>query len=200
MINKLTIKNLQGFTLIETLLAVLLLATAIAGPLTIASKGLSAALVAKDQISAFYLAQDAMEQVRFIRDSNTLGGGDWLTGAGAASGIDLTPCVSADGNAACQLDSLGVFPAAPTACPGGICEFMRYDSGNNSFNYHNAATAPYTPQRYLRTISIKTPACNAGGGVCNTEEAVVTIQVTWSDLAGVTHMAIRVRENLLKWQ
>ena len=53
-------KIARGFTLIETLIAVLILTTAIAGPLTIASKGLTATLVAKDQISAFYLAQDAV--------------------------------------------------------------------------------------------------------------------------------------------
>src|SRR3989344_3852661 len=69
MINK--IKN-RGFTLIETLIAVLLLSVAITGPLTIASKGLTATLVAKDQFIAFYLAQDAVEYVRYVRDSNCL--------------------------------------------------------------------------------------------------------------------------------
>src|SRR5579864_4923963 len=109
MINKkhLTVK---GFTLMETLVAVLLLSIAIAGPLTIASKGIQATTLAKDQDSAFYLAQDAIEYVRWARDTNTLGNTNWLEGT-----INLTPCVSTDGSASCQIDTL---KSTISACNG----------------------------------------------------------------------------------
>lgn len=187
MINK--VKQPQGFTLIETLVAVLLLVTAIAGPLTIASKGLTATLVAKDQFIGFYLAQDAMEHIRFVRDSNTLSGGDWLTGDGSASGINLSACISADGTATCYLDSLSTHPASPTSC-SGTCPTMRFDPTNIYFNYNSGLTS--TPQRFVRTISIQNDGVS--------DEATVTITVSWTDIAGVTRVPITVRENIFSWQ
>lgn len=190
-IAKLKLKNsARGFTLIETLVAVLLLATAVAGPLTIASKGLTATLVAKDQFIGFYLAQDAMEYIRFVRDSNTLGGGDWLTGAGASAGINLSACVSADGATTCYLDSLSTHPASPTTC-SGTCPTLRFDSANKIFNYSSSNSL--TPQRFVRTISIKNDPASL-------HEATVTVSVTWSDIAGVTRAPLVVRENIFDWQ
>src|SRR3989344_2234390 len=99
--------NMKGFTLIETLIAVLLLSTAITGPLTIASKGLTVTLVAKDQFIAFYLAQDAMEQVRFLRDSACLAAGGGPTGCPEAAWLSsLNNCLASVSPDGCYLDSL----------------------------------------------------------------------------------------------
>ena len=53
-----------GFTLIESLVAISILLLSISAPLTIASKGLASSFFARDQITAFYLAQDAVEYIR----------------------------------------------------------------------------------------------------------------------------------------
>ena len=188
----------RGFTLIETMVAVLLLASAIAGPLTIAAKGLTAALVAKNQITAFYLAQDAMEQVRFLRDSACLAAGS--SPNGCASNVwlsSLASCVSVDGTASCKLDSLGNSPTSPTACDGANCsaatDVLRFDTNNNSFNYNPAASV--TVQHFIRVIHIKNDPTGT-----TPDEAVVTVQVSWNDVSGVTHAPITVRENLFRWQ
>ncbi len=199
MINKI-IKKIQtsrGFTLIETLLAVLLLATAIAGPLTIASKGLTSTLIAKNQFTAFYLAQDAMEQVRFLRDSACLaaGGsecpsGTWLSG--------LPNCVSTDGSATCYLDSLASNPTSPQSC-GGTCPVMRYDTANGYFNYNadvNNLNLIDTPQQFIRTVKVVNDPNPSGP---SPDEAVVTVTVSWSDNPTVTH-SITVLENIFRWQ
>ncbi len=189
MINKLKIN--QGFTLIETLVAVLILVSAIMGPLTIASRGLSTALVAKDQTTAYYLAQDAVEYVRFARDTNRLKGFNWLTGNSALPSAVLTPCVSADGSAECYFDSLANSPAQPTVCEDATCSQhpLYYDPSNYYFNYNtnNLKTV------FTRTVSIQTPV----GG--NTDEASLTVTVSWSDLPGLTH-TITVREDIFNWQ
>ena len=183
----------QGFTLIETLIAVLLLAMSIAGPLTIASKGLTSTLVAKDQFIGFYLAQDAIEQVRFLRDSACLASGGGPTGcpvSGANGWLSgLNNCLTSVNPDGCYLDSLATNPTSPTACTGGVCETMRYDTTNHVFNYNQAV--PLTPQRFIRTIKITntTP-----------DEAVVTVEVNWSDRAGITRVPIKVRENIFRWQ
>src|SRR6266404_2318694 len=101
-------KNMKGFTLIETLVAVLLLSIAIVGPMTIAQKGLQTALIAKDQSTAFNLAQDAVEFIRFARDTNCLvtsvgacPAANWLNGNGGGTTINLGNCISTTGTTAC---------------------------------------------------------------------------------------------------
>lgn len=177
-----TYRAQQGFTLIETLVAVLLLTTAIAGPLTIASRGLLASTVARDQVIAFYLAQDAIEHIRFLRDTNKLSSAEWLN--------TLTPCVSADGSATCYFDSLSTNPSSPTAC-SGTCEVMRFDSTNGYYNYNSSNTL--TPQRFIRTVSIKTPVGT------NNSEAAISVTMSWESSNGATR-TVTVRENIVDWQ
>lgn len=187
------INSMKGFTLVETLVAVLMLSLSIAGPLTIASKGLNATVVAKDQFISFYLAQDAMEYVRFLRDTACLTAGGGANGCPSASWLSsLTPCVSTDGSAACYFDSLGTNPSVTTACTG-TCPVMAYDSTNKVFNYN--VTAQNTPQQFIRTVTIKNDPAGS-----SPDEALVTVTVSWSDIAGVTHAPITIRESIFRWQ
>ena len=85
---------LTGFTLVETLVAVAVLTAAIAGPMTLVQKSLSSARYAKDQTIANYLAGEAIEYVRSLRDENIYKGSSyWLSGLGECKdqvcGIDL---------------------------------------------------------------------------------------------------------------
>ncbi len=73
-------ENSKGFTIVETLVAIAILMIAIAGPLTIAQKGLMASVYARDQSVATFLAQDAMEFVKNYRDNNIKQGRGWLAG------------------------------------------------------------------------------------------------------------------------
>lgn len=189
MINKL--KN-RGFTLIETLLAVLLLTTAIAGPLTIASKGLSSAVIAKDQITAFYLAQDAIEHVRFVRDSACLATAPNATGCPVAAWLStLADCTSDDGSKKCTIDSV---QNSVTLCPAGVCPVLKYDTANTFFTYApEGPNTTETPQQFIRSVSITNTAATP-------DEAVVTVTVSWQNIAGITHPPIVVRENIFRWQ
>jgi len=58
-----------GFTLIETLVAITLLVLAITGPLQIASNALFASFHARDEITAYYLAVEAIEYIKYSRDT-----------------------------------------------------------------------------------------------------------------------------------
>ena len=167
--------------------------------MTIAQKGLSASLTSKDQNTAFNLAQDAVEYVRFARDTNCLASGPGGCPATGATNwlkntVDLTPCVSVDitqpGSAACYLDS---YANTVTACASGVCATpINYDSTNNDYTYGSSGT---TPTMFTRTVQIQNnPGCTT---TCNAAEADVVVTVSWSDPA--PH-SISVRESLYDWQ
>jgi prepilin-type N-terminal cleavage/methylation domain-containing protein len=202
MINKLQAlaAEKRGFTLVETLIAVLILATAVVGPLSVASRGLSTALIAKDQVTAYYLAQDALEFVRFARDTNKLESGDWITGAGAldtTKTFDLTKCTTANG---CSLDSTrgfastasGGLPANPDQCSASSCTQGNLRYHTDTHLYTSPATNA-TGLAFNRVIKITTPT---NGG---TTEKTVSVVVSWSDAGGITR-SVNITENIFNWQ
>lgn len=64
--------NQRGFTLIEALVAVTIIVIGILGPLMAASRGISDGLFAQNQITANFLAQEALEATLGIRNTNVL--------------------------------------------------------------------------------------------------------------------------------
>ena len=86
----------QGFTLIETLIAILIFTAALVSLMTIAGRGISATSGARQQITAHYQAQEGIEVARNIRDSNFKSGNPWdLDLALCSAG---TPCKVVYGN------------------------------------------------------------------------------------------------------
>lgn len=66
------LRTSRAFTLVETLVAITVLSLSIVAPMTLASQSLASALYARDQVTAFHLAQEAIEAVRSARDANIL--------------------------------------------------------------------------------------------------------------------------------
>lgn len=65
-----SLKHNKGYSLVEVLVAITILMLAIAGPLTIASRGLQSTQYAKDSTIAFLLAQEGIEA--FIMQRNRI--------------------------------------------------------------------------------------------------------------------------------
>ncbi len=201
-------RRTAGFTLIETLLAVLILGLTIVGPLSIAAKGLTLARISKDQTTAFYLAQDGVEYVHFARDTNCLTANSaaactvdkWLVGNGnPVQTVDLTPCVSLDGGLSCYFDSLAQNPPAPTSCGGPSCTGtpLYYDPTNKNYTYSSAFGN--TQSIFTRTVIIQYPW---GGNDCvgtHGCEALLTVKVTWADAGGISH-TVSIVENIFNWE
>ncbi|HRH26476.1 MAG TPA: prepilin-type N-terminal cleavage/methylation domain-containing protein [Candidatus Paceibacterota bacterium] len=70
----------KGFTLIETLVAIFIISIAIVATMSSAQRALQTSYYARDQVVGFFLADEAMEIVQNIRDSNFKSGNHWLTG------------------------------------------------------------------------------------------------------------------------
>lgn len=170
-------KNNTGFTIIESLVAIAILVSAIIGATMAVQTGLSSYTFSKDQIIAFYLAQEGFEQVRNIRDANQINNQPWLTGLAVASS---DPCYFGQ---ACTVDP--VSSAAATRCPSlGNCPFLRQDSTNGFYGY-NAAWPLTRFRREIRLSSV------------NSEEIAITVTVSWTK--GSATRQFKARENLFNW-
>ena len=94
-----------GFTLVETLVGMTVLIIAVTGTLSIISRNVSSAAIAKESVTAFYLAQEAIEYVRGVRDNNAISPGEvyWLAGLGDCIGQKCTIDVN-EGSLGDQVD------------------------------------------------------------------------------------------------
>jgi len=178
-------KSQNGFTLVETLIAISVLLVALGGPMTIAQRGLSAAFVSRDQVTASFLAQEAIEYVRKVRDGNGIAG----SGTSWLSGLDPA-CVTS----ACRVDALANTVAA---CPAGGCPALRYNTTNHTYNYSsvgpNNVLSPFI--RSVRITRVPNADCPSPALAC---EVTVTVTVSWQ-----TRMNARtttVVDYLLDWQ
>ena len=162
-------KNNHGFTLIETFVAVTILVMATVGPLTIASRGLNSTIIARDQLTATYLAQEGLEEVRYIKDSNVLKGDDWMTG--------LDTCQ----DAVCQID-VWATPSA-SACSDGTCDNLRLGADGK---YRLQGDGEQTS--FIREVEISDTS--------NTEK-LVRVTVTWK--SGIRPHEVEIRERMFDW-
>jgi prepilin-type N-terminal cleavage/methylation domain-containing protein len=162
----------RGFTLVETLVAITVLVLGVTAPLTLGSQGLTASRVARDQVVATYLIQEAIEYIRNTRDTNTLSGTSWLSG--------LSECTTGE----CQID----VPADAVESCSGACPALDYNDGTGLYGYNSGSG--WEPTKFLRTITIEEMV----PGV----EARITVSVAWQD--GLAGRVITTDEHLLNWQ
>ena len=146
----------HGFTLVETLVAISILMLAILGPLTIASTGLRNSMYARDQITAYYLAQEGIEYARYVRDDNYINGADWLA--------NLGHCVNQNG---CTIDIPAWFDDGYGNYADGNQNKDMYINPDGEYTYVNFGT----PSRYTRIITV--------GETIEDKEAKITSTVTW---------------------
>lgn len=82
-------KNSKGFSLIETMIAVFLVTMGTAGSFALIQQTITFTTTSSSRLRAAYLAQEAIEVVRNIRDTNYLESEVWDSGlTGCASGCE----------------------------------------------------------------------------------------------------------------
>ncbi len=169
-------KNTTGFTLVETLVAIAILVTAVIGASTAAQKGLSLSILSKDEVTAFYLAQEAVEQIRNMRDENGLNGRDWLYGISDSSS---DPCYFGK---VCRVDAL---ENSITTCSGDNCPFLRQNQETGFFGYDSSwDETPFKREVTLTSVDSK--------------EISMLVTVSWHK--GIIDREFKVKENILDWQ
>lgn len=180
----------KGFTLVETMVAISILAIALVGPFTAVQSALTSSYVARDRLVASTLAQEGLEYVRSIRDNNYLAGLDWLDGF-SSTVQNKNLCFGNDPTGFCTVDArLGDFHDEPTAMRGysqanvGNIPYLKLNS-SGLYSYVDG-----TDTKFKRTVQINTVPDAA-------HEIKVTVVVTWQ--TGLQTYTVQVEDNLYDW-
>lgn len=147
-----------SFTLLETIVAVAVLALSLIGPMVLAYQSLQSGRVTKEKVTALYLAQDALEFVKSVRDSNVAAQKEWLSG--------LTSCLGAS----CTVDTTqsGVALSSVVTSCSGSCSVMRFDAATERYGYNPG----WTSTIYTRTMTLTE--------VVTDREVHANVTVSWS--------------------
>ena len=172
----------KGFTIVESLVAITILILAISGVSSAVRTGISSYTLSRDQVIAFYLAQEGFEFIRNMRDENALNNRPWLTGIAAAVGDPCHFGIAPNQNV-CTVDP--ILSTVPIQCGApGSCPIVRQDGTNFFYGYNPAWNAT----KFRRQIILSQ---------INANEISVTVTVDW--VHGTTNKQFRAQENLLAW-
>lgn len=171
-----------GFTLVETMVAITVLAIALVGPFTAVEHALKASYVARDELTASALAQEGMEYIRSIRDNNYLNGrASWMSGITPPSCYSTTPSyctvdptqgdVNTTSGAITGYSSLGAVPPL-------------YISSGGLYNQQGQGTVT----RFTRSVQITSLSAT---------EVRVTVTVSWT--SAHQSYSVTVVDNLNDW-
>jgi hypothetical protein len=138
----------------------------VTGPIYYASESLKAAVYARDQITAFYLAQDAFEQIRKIRDDN-------IYGPGPSWDVGLTGC-----QILCRVNTNGLFYSIDVVTPLNNENKYLYKNNTNGIYSHNTTNG--TKTIFQRTVRIEPMDGDPSGSWDKATEMKVTVMVDWN--------------------
>lgn len=204
-------RDRRGQSLIEAIVALGIISTAISSALSLAVSSLSAEKDSGAAVTAGNLAREGIEVVRMIRDSNWLAGNAWDAGLTsgisgsydytavptidtASSGVnwalDFTPNAVADNTARVYLCTL-------STCSGMLGLFRQTSA---------AMPAGYMASGFSRLITLN-PICKDGtvttapAGCTSGNDKIglrVTVRMAWS-VSGRAH-TLNVEERLYDWR
>lgn len=181
----LTFKNKRklvcGFTLVETLIAISIFSLSIVTLMTFLSQGIFNTNYAKNKIIAEYLAQEGIEYIRNMRDSDMLfpvANGGW-----SAFTTSLNSCLVSN-NAFCGFD-VNVTPPSVFSCPSPYTLCKIYTSSSNGYYTNSSSDAP---TGFTRTIQ---------ASMINANEVKIISTVKWAQGSG--NYNITMTENVFNW-
>jgi prepilin-type N-terminal cleavage/methylation domain-containing protein len=180
----------KGFTIIETLVAIFILLIVTTGPLAFAQSGLRASFLARDQITAFYLAQEAIEIIKNARDTNqllSLSESDWLSDSIGS----CDPGEDSGGSAICNIhvtdvgNNLVVNHSDCEGNTGSKCVPLNYDDTTKQFVLSDGDSV----SKYTRTVYLD---------MINNYELQIIVEVSWESNLLTAPKRIVVQENIFK--
>jgi len=173
-----TLNAQEGFSLLETLVALAILTITMLGPMTLASSSIRSASLSHSNIIAAFLAEEAIETVRAKRDANIYEGNpNWL-----------------DGIEKCKVDSpciVDVFVSAPgqviDKCTGQ-CPKIKYDNTLGIYQYNSGNDTRFTRTVYVEPIGL------------GNKEVKVFVSVVWRERFLPSDSSVILDESLFNWK
>ena len=207
-----------GFTILETLVAISILVVALTAPLAIVSQALQSSYFARDQVTAYFLAQEAIEFLRNKRDNaglqSSASAETWTNLFVDESGNPLiNPFGAGTIKAYLVRDSSGykLRQCTSSSSPVPPCPLVSYNP--------NALTSPLGGVLYgdtlatedsifIREIEISEPPVGTSVNVTENNpaqlpgyrELIITVRVRWKMADGSYTDGITIREHLTNWQ
>ncbi len=171
-----------GFTLVETLVAVSIFTMSILGLMSVLASGISNTNYAKEKIIASYLAQEGIEYIRNMRDTEVLYGSGNGNARWNKFKSDLNSCNN-DTDHACGLKKplpFGIFQCSASIV-NEKCNLYMNDGGYD--NISSGADSGFVRKIWLTT---------SGG-----DEVKIYSEVEWTQGSG--NYSITFSENLFNW-
>lgn len=188
-------KNKKGFTLVETMFAVMILSLAIVGMMTVVANSLFASRYARDEITVSYLLQEVVDYVRNDRDTSVFLQNDKVIDE-AWTDFTAKYANCSDSNIGCYFDVLS--GELPVACSSsGGCPNLCYDENAESTPFYISEDifGNCSGSTSLTSFQRKTVVVVAGS---NPDELNVTVTVFWKN--GGMDKQRSLSTTLTKWQ
>lgn len=171
--------NSKGFTLVEMMVAVLIMSIAVVGMIVVSSSGIVNFRYLKDKMNAGYLAGEGIELAHNFRDSYIISpdSGGWDGFVSATSGCE-------DG---CTMDAL--YPGIVNSCavtPDGPCQNIKVLNGVYTYGATGAQDT-----KFIRVIKI-IPITEGGN-----DEVLVESTVLWRE--GTKKYTVTSTGSLMNW-
>lgn len=178
-----------GFSLVETLVAISILLTIVSSIMLLVNQSIESSGQLSDELVASYLASDAIEYLRYSRDTRWLGNSNnnfhqWYTASG------VTNCV---GNSICKVDTR-IGQESINACVG-TCENLNYNQPKGRYGYGSGSG--WEESKFKRTVKVL-EANDLGPNSSSTDEVVVEVEVSWENQSGGTS-ELQLRDTLTAW-
>ncbi len=173
--------NPRAFTLVETLIAITVLSFAIIGPFYVSQSVLASSYQARDELAATALAQEGMEYVRTVRDSNFLydlhngGSRSWFYGLDGNGG---PVCYGGNG---CVVD---VSQQNVAGCKDSTCSSQPLHLSSAGL-YNQQGSGPTT--RFTRQVRLTAITATS---------TQVTVTVRWTNHGS---SSVTLTETLMNW-
>lgn len=176
----------RGFSLFETLIAIFILMLAVSGAMSLTQKSLRSSYYSRDQVIASFLAQDAIEYIRSIRDHNTISSLSSGTLTSWMNGI-VSPGASCANGVVCQVDTTKSYTTGVQSCSDSLCKL--YFNSSTGVYSHDSSNGSLS--RFSRAVTIN--YTNSGQ-----QEVSIVVTVRWKT-GSFSEQAFQVRENLSNW-
>ena len=176
------LKAIRGFTLIETLVSLAIFSASIVALISVTASGVANTNFAKNKLTASYLAQEGVEMVRNIRDSNSLLGGNGIPWVPFTTSV-FSSCTPPNG---CKIEP-SANPLVATICQvtnGYGCQLNYNSSG--FYTYTTGSTA----SPFSRLITVQ-------DALDGNNEVKVISTVSWNQ--GSSPKSVTYSENLFDW-